>query len=226
MTNSGKLFADQLTEWLLELGSIQCQCQMSIYYKYTPYGIQIVVLYYVGDCVYWYNSESFGKWFVNTLGKIFHVNFLGYAHWLISIIIYQMKDHYISVDHARYATSIVEKYLYTATFKTITKFYNKTLPSYMIFAKADASTSDEKFERLTQEFNIHYRACIETLIYLLSTRVDFSFAVHKLAKFSSNTGKLHFEGFVHLLRYIRYNKTLGLKYYADIKYIPLSDLLR
>ena len=31
---------------------------------------------------------------------------------------------------------------------------------------------------------------------------------------------------VNLLRYIRYNKTLVLKYYADIKYAPLSDLLR
>ena len=31
---------------------------------------------------------------------------------------------------------------------------------------------------------------------------------------------------VHLLRYIRDNKTLGLKYYDDMKYAPLSDLLR
>ena len=38
MTNSGKLFADEITEWLLEAGFIQSQCQMSIYYKYTPYG--------------------------------------------------------------------------------------------------------------------------------------------------------------------------------------------
>ena len=28
------------------------------------------------------------------------------------------------------------------------------------------------------------------------------------------------------MRYIRYNKTLGLNYYADMKYEPLSDLLR
>ena len=33
MTNSGKLFADKLTEWLLETGFIQSQYQMSIYYK-------------------------------------------------------------------------------------------------------------------------------------------------------------------------------------------------
>ena len=36
MTKSGKLFADALTEWLLEAGFIQSQCQMYIYYKYAP----------------------------------------------------------------------------------------------------------------------------------------------------------------------------------------------
>ena len=38
MTISGKLFADELTEWLIEAGFIQYQCQMSIYYKYAPDG--------------------------------------------------------------------------------------------------------------------------------------------------------------------------------------------
>ena len=31
---------------------------------------------------------------------------------------------------------------------------------------------------------------------------------------------------VNLLSYIRYNKTLGLNYFSDLKYAPLSDLLR
>ena len=38
MTNSGKRFADELTEWLIEEGFMQSQCQMSIYYKYAPDG--------------------------------------------------------------------------------------------------------------------------------------------------------------------------------------------
>ena len=54
MTNSGKLFADELTEWLLGAGFIQSQYQMSIYYKYAPYGSQIVVLSYVDECIYRY----------------------------------------------------------------------------------------------------------------------------------------------------------------------------
>ena len=71
-----------------------------------------------------------------------------------------------------------------------------------------------------------YKSCIGSLIYLIYTRVNLSFSVHKLANFSSNPGKVNFEGLVHLLRYIRHNKTLGLKYYDDVKDAPLSDLLR
>ena len=93
MKNSGKLFDDELTEWLPEAGFIKSQCQMSIYYKYAPYGTTIVVLSYVDDCVYWYYSGSLGKWFVDNLRKRFHVKFLEYAHWFISTRIYQMKDH-------------------------------------------------------------------------------------------------------------------------------------
>ena len=100
------------------------------------------------------------------------------------------------------------------------------MPSDIIFTKADASTSDDQVEKLTREFNIHCRACIGSLIYLLSTRVDLIFAVHKLEKFSANPGKVQFESLVHLLRYIRENNTLGLKSYADINDAPVSDLLR
>ena len=64
------------------------------------------------------------------------------------------------------------------------------------------------------------------MIYLLSTRGYLSFAVHKLAKFSANHDKVHFEGLVHLLRYIKDNKTLGLKYYADLNDAPVTDMLR
>ena len=134
-----------------------------------------------------------------------------------------MKDHSISVHQTRYNTSVVDKYLVTATFKMSTKFYNTTLPYNMIFTKADASTSDEQVEKLNRELKIHYRDCIGSLIYLLSTRVDLSFAVHKLVNFSSNTGKVHFEGLVNLLRYIMDNKTLVLNYYADMKDASLYD---
>ena len=61
MTNSGKLYSDDLTEWLLYSGFSKSQCQMSVYYKYAPDGTNIVVISYVDYCVYWYTSEVLGK---------------------------------------------------------------------------------------------------------------------------------------------------------------------
>ena len=53
-----------------------------------------------------------------------------------------------------------------------------------------------------------------------------SFTVQKLKKISANPGKVNFEVLIHLLRYIRDNMTLGLKYYADMNDAPITELLR
>ena len=113
-----------------------------------------------------------------------------------------------------------------ATFTTNTKFYKTTFPSDMIFTKSDASTNYDQVDKLTREFNINYRAFIGSLICLLPAIVDLIFALHKLAKISSNPGKVHFEVLLHLLRYIRENKTLTLNHYSEMKDAPLSDILR
>ena len=54
-----------------------------------------------------------------------------------------MKDHYISVDQARYANYIVAKYLDNAIVKTSTNVYKTTLTSDIIFTKDYVSTSGE-----------------------------------------------------------------------------------
>ena len=54
--------------------------------------------------------------------------------------------------------------------------------------------------------------------------MDLSFSVHKLANFSSNPCIVHVEVLVLLLRYIKDNKILGLKYYVDMKDAPIYDL--
>ena len=45
------------------------------------------------------------------------MEFLGYAHWFMSISISQLKDHYISVDQAICDKFSVAKYLDTSTQK-------------------------------------------------------------------------------------------------------------
>ena len=76
---------------------------------------------------------------MDTLGEIFHVKFLGYEHWFMSIKISQLKDHSVSMDQDIYATYIVTKYLDTTTIKESSKFRKTTLPHDMIFTKYYAS---------------------------------------------------------------------------------------
>ena len=112
MNNPGKLFSDDINSWLIdEAWFNQSKFKMSVYYKYEPYGSKLFVLSYVDDCVYWYKYEGIEKWFVDTLGKRFHVNLLRYSHWFMSIRKTQLKYNSISVDQSRYDTSVVAKYL-------------------------------------------------------------------------------------------------------------------
>ena len=136
MTNSGKLFSNELTNWLIdEAGFNQAKWKISAHYKYAHDSSNLVLLSYVDECVYLYTYEELGKWYVDTLGKIFHLKLLGYAHCFMSIRISQLKDDYISTDQDRYTTSDVAKYLYTATIKDNSKFHKTNLPNYMIFNK-------------------------------------------------------------------------------------------
>ena len=64
------------------------------------------------------------------------------------------------------------------------------------------------------------------MIYIFSTRVDLCFEVHNMEKLTSHTSKVHPGGLVQLLRYIKDNKNLGLKYYSRIDDEHLYDLMR
>ena len=77
------------------------------------------------DCIYWYTSEELVKRFMDTLGKRFHMNFLGYAHWFMSISISQLNDYSIPVYQARYVIAVVSKYLDTYTIKENSITYNQ-----------------------------------------------------------------------------------------------------
>jgi hypothetical protein len=69
---------------------------------------------------------------------------------------------------------------------------------------------------LQSEYNIDFASCVGSLIYLGMTRVDISYAVNKMAKYTRNPGRKHFDMLVHLLRYLRDNSHLGLRYYSEI----------
>ena len=59
-------------------------------------------------------------------------------------------------------------------------------------------------------------------VFLYKSR--FEFWSTQVSEVFINPGKEHFEGLVHLLRYIGYNKTLGLNKFSGMEDAPLYDL--
>jgi hypothetical protein len=50
---------------------------------------------------------------------------------------------------------------------------------------------------LKSEYNIDFASCIGSLIYLGMTRVDISYAVNKMVKYTRNPGRKHLESLIH-----------------------------
>jgi hypothetical protein len=63
------------------------------------------------------------------------------------------------------------------------------------------------------------------LLYLSYTRPDISCAEVKFAKYTRRPGAVHMEALLHLLRYLRDNIYLRLKFYSNITMSPITRLL-
>ena len=64
-------------------------------------------------------------------------------------------------------------------------------------------------------------------IYLcIVYKSGLAFFSTQVGKVLANPGRVHFERLVNLLRYIRNNRNLGLKYYPYLNDAPVTDVLR
>lgn len=68
------------------------------------------------------------------------------------------------------------------------------------------------------DFNFNYRSVTGKVNYLAqTTRPDIMFAVHQIAKFSSDPRKEHGEAIIYLVRYLKKTRDLGLRFKPDPK---------
>ena len=110
MTNSGKLFSDELTQWLLEAGlfNINVRCLSIIIMNHTGKQLFYLMLMIVSICIVMKLLENFCGYFREDIP----CELLGICTLVHVNRNFQMNDHSISVDYARYDNSIVAKYLF------------------------------------------------------------------------------------------------------------------
>ncbi len=89
----------------------------------------------------------------------------------------------------------------------------------------DYSKDEETAKTLQEKYGIDFASCIGALLCLSYTRPDITDAVVKFAKYIRCPGVTHMETLLHLLRYLRDNMYLGLKFYSNITMSPITGLL-
>jgi hypothetical protein len=179
----------------------------------------------VDEKLFYGNNEVTLQEFKDKLSKRFDVEFLGQAHWYLSARIHQDADFNITLDQARYCKAIVNRFLEKAGAKMKPRFHSTILPAECVPSVEDSSKDEETAKTLQEEYGVDFASCVGALLYLSYTRPDITYAVVKFAKYTRCPGVAHMEALLHILRYLRDNMYLGLKFYSDITMSPVPRLL-
>ena len=66
-----------------------------------------------------------------------------------------------------------------------------------------------------------YRELVGSLMYLMvCTRPDIAFAISQLSRYTSNHGSGHWSALMHVIRYVKGSRSLGITYRADTQMYP------
>jgi hypothetical protein len=172
----------------------------------------VKLIVYVDGRLFFGNNEATLQEFKGELSKRFAVKFLGQAHWYLSARIHQDADFNVILDQARYCKAIVNRLLEKVGAKKKPRFHSTILPAEFFPSVEDCSEDEKTAKTLQEEYGIDFASCVGALLYLSSTRPDITYAVVKFAKYTRHPGVVHMETLLHLLRYLRDNIYLGLKF--------------
>jgi len=224
-TLCGKYWYLDLTEYLLELEFKPSECMRCLFIRTYAGGIRLYILNYVDDMLYYCKDPVRLREFEEKLRARFNLELIGQAHWYLGTRISQLANFDIELDQSRYCAAIVKKYLDVAGAPKVDRVHSTPLPLEFIPTSDDCSTDETAAKILESEYNLD-SSCIGSLIYLRMTRCDIVHAVNKLAKYTRMPGRNHFEALLHVLRYLRDNALLGIRFYSELSQAPLIATLK
>ncbi|MBW0538331.1 hypothetical protein O181_078046, partial [Austropuccinia psidii MF-1] len=194
---------ERLKQWLVDVGFKACILDPCVFYRSKDHPIWLYV--HVDDIA------IFGKEvevFKAQIAGEFEIKDIGATDLMLRVKISQGKER-ITLDQQHYAESLIELYGMGSCRPVSTPL----VPN----SHLEPATLEE-----ISEFNslrVSYRSAIGSINYLsTATRPDLSFAVSSLLQFLDRPGIKHWQGFLHVLRYLSGSQDLGLTYGRRAQY--------
>ncbi|TFY52466.1 hypothetical protein EVJ58_g10003 [Rhodofomes roseus] len=187
---------------LLDLGFKRTYSDAGIYvFSRESEGHTCLIILYVDDLLLMGDSKLFIDNIKQRLSLEYQMTDLGAVQRFLGLHICRERlARRIFVDQEDYIQSVLERFQMSNC-----KSARTPLPAGAVLQKNTDTASEI--------FRTRYQSIIGSIMYaMLGTRPDISFAVTRLAKFSSNPSKEHMKFAYYVLRYLQGTKELALCY--------------
>jgi hypothetical protein len=183
------------TTWTFA-GFIVHEVDKCVYYRYGG-GEGVILCLYVDDILIFGRSTRVIDEIKSFLSRFFDMKDLGPADVILNIKLIKSEDG-ITLNQSHYVEKILSRFGFEECKLSTTSY--------------DASTKLHKFKGEGKD-QLRHSQIIGSLMYLAgSTRLDISYAVSKLSKFTSNPGDDHWKALERVFRYLRGTTSFGIHY--------------
>lgn len=175
----------------------------------------LVIVVYVDDVLYTAKSVDVLQWFKQQVKDEYDIKDLMQAESCLGIHIRRVRGGGYYIDQEAFTNQLITKYAPDGHPKaTPVPQSVKITP-----AACPKPDSNEKQEMKTQP----YREIVGSLLWLaMNTRPDIAATVSKLSKVLHNPGRTHWDNAIHVVKYLKATKTLGLHYKIRQGNVPFS----
>ena len=201
----------EIDAFMKTLGFTPLLVDACVYHKRTKTDHFILVTLFVDDLLAAYAERDEKEWleYKNVIASKYKIKDLGDCHWILNMKL----DYYVNGN---------ERTIYLSQEQHIRNLLKRTgmsnaHPTSVPMQPNPPTIKDcpgEKLDATMPNINREwYQSVIGGLLFIATiTRIDITFAVNYLSRFSCNPGPAHVIAVRTLLRYLLKTATLGLKY--------------
>jgi hypothetical protein len=198
----------RIDSYLREMGFQRSEADLSLYFLAGE--VPLILVLYVDD-LFLTGDEQLIVECKGNLAVEFEMNYLGLMHYFLGLEVWKTDGHFF-LGQGKYAIEILCRF-------RMMDCRPMSTPLVTNWRKIDAT--DPK----TLDPTI-YRQLIGSLIYLVNTRPDISFAVNSPSQFMVDPRRVHRIDAKHVLRYLRGTMEYGLLYECSggVRLVGFTDV--
>jgi hypothetical protein len=204
LVEAPRLWYETLTKAMVTDGFSRATGDPCLYFRWQGGHLTIVGVFVDDFLMFSTNDEQLQE-AKQALAKKFKTKDMGLARWVLGMRIQQSRDAKV-LDQAQYAKDISKKYEEEIRRAGVHKRApNTPLPRGQTFTKNEGQASDAEISR--------FRSAMGSLAHLaIGTSPVLSHAVSALSRHLSNPSDEHWDGAMHVVRYVAENYETGVEY--------------